>query len=50
MGGETLRSAIGVPDHLMRPDGEIPFSLAYGMEAIIPIDMYMPTLRTKEIN
>jgi len=25
--------------------GETPFSLAYGMEAIIPVDISMPTLR-----
>ena len=24
--------------------GETPFSLAYGIEAIIPLDIYMPTL------
>ena len=29
--------------------GEIPFFLAYGTEAIIPVDICMPTLRTEEI-
>jgi len=30
------------------PTGETPFSLAYGTEAIIPLDIYMPTLWTEE--
>jgi len=29
--------------------GEIPFSLAYGIEAIIPVDVCMPTLRTEGV-
>ena len=30
------------------PTGETPFSLAYGAEAIIPAEVYMPTLRVDE--
>jgi len=32
------------------PMGETPFSLAYGMKAIIPVDICMPTLHTTEID
>jgi hypothetical protein len=28
--------------------GETPFSLAYGAEAVIPAEVYMPTLRTED--
>jgi len=31
------------------PTGETPFSLAYGTEAIIPIDINMPTLRVEGV-
>jgi len=31
------------------PTGETPFSLAYGMEAVNPVDFYMPNLRIGEI-
>ena len=30
-----------------KPIGASPFALTYGMEAIIPIEIGMPTLRTK---
>ena len=30
------------------PTGETPFSLAYGAEAVIPAEVYMPTLRTED--
>jgi len=30
------------------PTGEIPFSLVYGTEAIILVDISMPTLRVEE--
>ncbi|GKB62073.1 reverse transcriptase domain-containing protein [Tanacetum coccineum] len=31
-------------------NGETPFSLTYGMEAVIPVEIGMPTLRTMEID
>ena len=31
------------------PTGEMPFSLAYGMEVIIPVDISMPTLRAEGV-
>ncbi|GJR87996.1 hypothetical protein Tco_0212007 [Tanacetum coccineum] len=31
-------------------NGETPFSLTYGMEAIIPVEIGMPTLRTAEVD
>jgi len=30
--------------------GETPFSLSYGMEVVIPVDIWMPTFRTGEID
>nr|GEY91406.1 RNA-directed DNA polymerase, eukaryota [Tanacetum cinerariifolium] len=30
-------------------NGEIPFSLAYGIEALIPVEIGMPTLRTTKV-
>ncbi|GJW05982.1 hypothetical protein Tco_1568405 [Tanacetum coccineum] len=29
---------------------DTPFSLTYGMEAVIPVKIGMPTLRTSEVN
>ncbi|GKD35927.1 hypothetical protein Tco_1251436, partial [Tanacetum coccineum] len=31
-------------------NGDTPFSLTYGTEAVIPAEIGMPTLRTTEIN
>nr|GEX44494.1 reverse transcriptase domain-containing protein [Tanacetum cinerariifolium] len=31
-------------------NGETPFSLTYGMEAVIPVEIGMPTLRTAEVD
>ncbi|GJV94978.1 hypothetical protein Tco_1546555 [Tanacetum coccineum] len=31
-------------------NGETPFSLTYGMEAVIPIEIGMPTFRTAEVD
>ncbi|GJU56103.1 hypothetical protein Tco_1229817 [Tanacetum coccineum] len=31
-------------------NGETPFSLTYGMEAVIPVETGMPTLRTAEVD
>nr|GEU95244.1 hypothetical protein [Tanacetum cinerariifolium] len=31
-------------------NGETPFSLTYGMQAVIPVDIDMPTLRTAEVD
>ncbi|GJY95020.1 reverse transcriptase domain-containing protein [Tanacetum coccineum] len=31
-------------------NGETPFSLTYGTEAVIPVDIGMPTLRTTEVD
>ena len=33
-----------------RSTGEIPFSMSYGAEAVIPIETAFPTLRTQSIN
>jgi len=50
MGRETFRSALGISNHEVHPTGETLFSLAYRTEAIIPVDVYMQTLRTEEID
>ncbi|GKF84061.1 hypothetical protein Tco_0248959, partial [Tanacetum coccineum] len=31
-------------------NGETPFSLTYGTEAVIPVEIVMPTLRTAEVD
>ncbi|GJU80756.1 hypothetical protein Tco_1283121 [Tanacetum coccineum] len=31
-------------------NGETPFSLTYGVEAVIPVEIGMPTLRTAEVD
>jgi len=49
MGGETPWSALGLQDHQTRSDRETPFSLAYGTEAIIPVDINRPTLRVEGV-
>ena len=45
MGGETLRSTLGLQDHQKHLDRQNPFSLAYRIEAIIPVNISMPTLQ-----
>ena len=36
---------MGVLDNLKNPTGETPFSLAYGVEAMIPVEVGIPSLR-----
>jgi len=47
MGGETLRSTMGLQDHQTHPRSETLFLLAYRMEAIIQVDISMPMLRAE---
>jgi len=41
---------MSVKDYQARLTRETPFLLAYGTEAVIPIDICMLTLRTREID
>ena len=45
----TPRSATAYRATKRIPTGAIPFFLTYGTEAIIPVDVYMPIPRTKEV-
>ena len=42
-----MRSSVnlGVPNHSSDPDGNTPFSLVYGCEVVIPLEIQMPSLR-----
>ena len=37
---------MGLLDHTQKADREYPFALAYGTDAVIPIEVGMPTART----
>ncbi|RVX19741.1 hypothetical protein CK203_005060 [Vitis vinifera] len=37
---------MGLPNHTRRPTGNTPFALAYGMDAVIPTEIGLPTIRT----
>jgi len=50
MGRETFRSALSIPNTKRIPTGETPFLLADRTEAIIPVDVCMLTLHTKEVD
>jgi len=43
---KQLSGVLGVSDYQELPYGRL-FSLGYGAEAIIPVDVIMPTLRTE---
>ena len=51
MDGEKLSKVIWAYRTTKRiPTGETPFSLAYGMEVVIPVNICMPTLRIGKID
>ena len=37
--------SLGLPNHNSDPTGNTPFSLVYGCEAAIPLEIQMPSLR-----
>ena len=37
--------SLGLPNHSSNPDRNTPFSLVYGCEAVIPLEIQMPSLR-----
>lgn len=45
MGGRTTRRLVGLLDTPGRPTGSTPFALAYGMDAMIPTKIGVPTAR-----
>ena len=45
MGERTTRSLVAYQTTLRRPTETIPFAFAYGMNAIIPTEIDMPTTR-----
>ena len=49
MGGEILVVLWAYRTTQRVPTRETPFSLAYGTEAIIPVDISMPTLRVERV-
>ncbi|RVW29859.1 hypothetical protein CK203_087413 [Vitis vinifera] len=46
MGGGIARCLVGLRTTPGRPTGSTPFALAYGMDAVIPTKIGMPTART----
>ena len=46
MGGGTTRGALGLQDHNPKPTDISYFTLTYGMEAVIPTEIGLPTTRT----
>ena len=47
MSGGTTRGALGLQDHSPKiPTGISPFTLTYGIEAVIPTKIGLPTIRT----
>lgn len=39
--------SVGLQDNPRRYTGETPFSVAYGMETVIPLEIKLPTTRTE---
>ena len=39
---------MGVPNHRTNATGETPFALAFGVEAVVPVETKLPTLRIEE--
>jgi len=50
MGRETPRNPLSLQNHQGVPTGETPFSLAYGTEAIIHVDISIPTLCVERVD
>ncbi|RVW75914.1 hypothetical protein CK203_051833 [Vitis vinifera] len=48
MGGGATRRPMGLSNHTGRPIGNTPFALAYGMDAIIPTEIGLPTIQTRQ--
>nr|GEW80975.1 reverse transcriptase domain-containing protein [Tanacetum cinerariifolium] len=47
--GRTRSSSIGTPNHDKSSNRDTPFALTYGTEAVIPVEIGMPTLRTVRV-
>ncbi|GJR03894.1 reverse transcriptase domain-containing protein [Tanacetum coccineum] len=48
--GRAFSCSMGTPHHVKSSNGDTPFSLTYGTEAVIPAEIGMPTLRTAEVD
>ncbi|RVW70224.1 hypothetical protein CK203_051479 [Vitis vinifera] len=46
VGGGTTRRPVGLSTTPGRPTGNTPFALTYGMDAVIPTEIGLPTIRT----
>ena len=46
MSGRTPQGALGLQNHCRKPTDISPFMLTYGMEAVIPTEIGLPTIRT----
>ena len=45
MGGGTTWGTLGLRNFTRKPTGISPFTLTYGMEAIVPTEIGLPTIR-----
>ncbi|XP_071713010.1 uncharacterized protein [Rutidosis leptorrhynchoides] len=50
LGGRTAKCVMGTPDNSKAEQGETPFSLVYGTEAVIPAEICVPTQRIMEFD
>ncbi|RVW59784.1 hypothetical protein CK203_100621 [Vitis vinifera] len=50
VGGRVTRRPVGLSNHTRTPTGNTPFALAYGMDAVIPTEIGLPTIRTEAAN
>ncbi|RVW25566.1 hypothetical protein CK203_111027 [Vitis vinifera] len=46
VGGGATRRPVGLSNHTRTPTGNTPFALTYGMDAVIPTEIGLPTIRT----
>ena len=46
MGTRPSKCIVGLPHDGRIPMGEMPYSLVYGIESVIPIEIVMPSFRT----
>lgn len=50
MGEKTIRCHMGLLNHIQNGNGEMPFSLTYNIEPIIPVETRLPSYRTSVEN
>ncbi|RVW15697.1 hypothetical protein CK203_075289 [Vitis vinifera] len=47
MGGRVTRHPVGLSNHTRAANRNTPFALTYGMDAVIPTEIGLPTIRTE---